>query len=412
MISFKKSVLNPTQKLEYLGFILDSHNMTVTPTEVKVQRLKRDVAGFLKKDVTTIRHVAQILGGLMATHPGNPWAPLFTRQLEIEKIWALQRNQFNFDATMSISATVKQDLHWWLDNLASLQADIHHSYPDLLIQTDASNQGWGFYVPADGTKAGARWAPESTHFHINVLELMAIEFALYSHCKNLQDTHIRIMSDNTTAIAAIYKQGSTKAFQCNLVARRIWLWCLDRNIWLSAAHIPGVDNVEADHASRVFKDELEWTLTDHVYKSIVKKFGRPDIDLFASHLNCKVPVFCSYQPDPLAHTIDAFNLNWHGFLGYAFPPFCLLGRIMQKIVQDNALVIVVAPYWPTKPWFTMFRKMLLSEPHRIFVDADTLFLPHRLPTESTSHPRTHPRAHPMANKLSLMVGVLSGSHYC
>ena len=216
------------------------------------------------------------------------------------------------------------------------------------------------------------------------------------------------MSDNTTTIAAINKQGSTKAFQCNLVAKRIWLWCLDRSIWLSAAHIPGVDNVEADHASRVFKDELEWTLTDHVYQSIVKKFGRPDIDLFASHLNCKVPMFCSYQPDPLAHTIDAFNLNWHGFLGYAFPPFCLLGRIMQKIVQDNALVIVVAPYWPTKPWFTMFRKMLLSEPHRIFVDANTLFLPHRLPAESTSHPR----AHPMANKLSLMVGVLSGSHYC
>jgi hypothetical protein len=85
MINFKKSVLEPVQQLEYLGFIINSKNMTVRPTVEKITKLKAAVRKLQKKDVTTIRHVAQVLGGLMATHPGNPWAPLFTKQLEIDK---------------------------------------------------------------------------------------------------------------------------------------------------------------------------------------------------------------------------------------------------------------------------------------------------------------------------------------
>jgi hypothetical protein len=95
MINFKKSVLQPTQQLEYLGFIIDSRDMTVRTTPAKVTKLSRGVFCLIKKNVTTIRHVAQVLGGLMATHPGNPWAPLFTRQLEIDKIRALQLHHFD-----------------------------------------------------------------------------------------------------------------------------------------------------------------------------------------------------------------------------------------------------------------------------------------------------------------------------
>jgi hypothetical protein len=308
---------------------------------------------------------------------------------------------------MSISHAVKLDLQWWLDHLALVQADIQQSYPDLLIQTDASNQGWGFYVPIDGTKAGARWSPDCVDLHSKVMELTAIEYALYSYCSDISDMHLRIMSDNTTAIAAVNKQGSTKSLACNKVAQRIWRWCFTRHIWISAAHIPGVENVDADEASRVFKDELEWTLSADIFQHIVSQFGSPDMDLFASYLNYKVSPFCSYQPDPLAHTIDAFNLPWNGFLGYAFPRFCLLGRVMQKIIQDEATVIVIAPYWPTKPWFTMFQRMLLSPPFRFLVTDDTLFLPHRLANES----RRNHQAHPLSHKLTLMAGKLSGIHY-
>ena len=64
------------------------------------------------------------------------------------------------------------------------------------------------------------------------------------------------MIDNTTAICYINNMGGTHSPECNSVTKELWLWCIKRNIWLSAAHIPGIYNVIADHKSRHFKDTL------------------------------------------------------------------------------------------------------------------------------------------------------------
>jgi len=59
------------------------------------------------------------------------------------------------------------------------------------------------------------------------------------------------------------------------------LWCKSKNIWITA-FIPGKLNVETDKASRKFKENTEWMLNTNVFKSIIKGFGQPEIDLFAS----------------------------------------------------------------------------------------------------------------------------------
>ncbi|CAB3992942.1 Hypothetical predicted protein [Paramuricea clavata] len=40
------------------------------------------------------------------------------------------------------------------------------------------------------------------------------------------------------------------------------IWCIQKNIWVSATHIPGVTNVEADKKSRQFDVHTEWALND------------------------------------------------------------------------------------------------------------------------------------------------------
>jgi hypothetical protein len=44
--------------------------------------------------------------------------------MEIEKLEALNKNGFNFDAFMTISQEVKFDLNWWLTNLGHTVAPI------------------------------------------------------------------------------------------------------------------------------------------------------------------------------------------------------------------------------------------------------------------------------------------------
>ena len=102
-------------------------------------------------------------------------------------------------------------------------------------------------------------------------------------------------------------------------------------------------NVEADPASRHFHDDTEWSLDTHVYNSLITKWGNPEIDLFASRLNAKLPWYAAWKPDPCAHFIDAFTLDWSVFkLFYCFPPFSVIGKVRaiscDLLIAANATV--------------------------------------------------------------------------
>ena len=122
-------------------------------------------------------------------------------------------------------------------------------------------------------------------------------------------THIRIKSDNSTAVSYVNSLGGVKSMQCHVFARDIWLWAIDGSNHLSAEHLPGSENVLADKASRVFDNNTEWALSRSVYNKICTLFGQFDIDLFASRLNTKNSTYASWKPDPHAKVIDAFSAS-------------------------------------------------------------------------------------------------------
>ena len=87
-----------------------------------------------------------------------------------------------------------------------------------------------------------------------------------------------------------------------------------------------------------------------VFKQICLKWFTPHVDLFATRLNHKVPLYVSPVPDQNTWDIDALNINWSGLSAYACPPTALLHRVIQKIRQSSCLIIVIAPGWPGTPW--------------------------------------------------------------
>ena len=95
----------------------------------------------------------------------------------------------------------------------------------------------------------------------------------------------------------------------------------------------------------------EWSLHPQVFKQICRKWFTPHVDLFATHLNHKLPLYVSPIPDPRAWNIDALNINWTNLTAYAYPPTALLHKVIQKIKQCHCLIIVIAPGWPGMPWF-------------------------------------------------------------
>ena len=104
------------------------------------------------------------------------------------------------------------------------------------------------------------WFNHEGDLHINCKELLGILFELKALCRDDRNTHIRVTTDNQTAMAYVRKMGGTHSPKANGIARQIWLWAVKRNNWLSVAHILGVQNVEADEKSRKFHDSGEWQL--------------------------------------------------------------------------------------------------------------------------------------------------------
>ena len=129
---------------------------------------------------------------------------------------------------------------------------------------------------------------------------------------------ININTHNTT-VAYVNNLGGTVSAQATKLARELWMWCLERQIHLTAQHLPGKDNVRADTESRRMKDRSDWMLNPSIFQLIMGTFPYLEVDLFATRLTSQIPRFFNWRPDPLAEATDAFLQDWSHVQGYANP---------------------------------------------------------------------------------------------
>ncbi len=84
----------------------------------------------LQAKTHTIRQVAKLIGKIQATKPANPWAFLYTKQMEIDINRSLLANHYNFEASMQLSKVARQDLMTVREFLPTVKGDISESKPD------------------------------------------------------------------------------------------------------------------------------------------------------------------------------------------------------------------------------------------------------------------------------------------
>jgi hypothetical protein len=345
-----------------------------------------------------IQHVASVIGKIVAAFPGTRFGKLHYRELERCKSQALVTCKGNYLGSMSLTPEAKLELIWWVENIDDSFNVLTEPSPNFRLQSDASGLGWG---ATDGTTSiGGQWneieKQKAVNNEINFLELLAVFLAVKAFCSHRQNTTILVQVDNTTAVAYINGMGGSKSVNCNLLARDLWAWCIVRNIWIQAVHIPGVLNVVADTKSRKFNLQTEWKLNVDIFKRLCHIFGTPSIDLFASRLNAQLARYISWHPDPEAESVDAFSVNWGVENFYAFPPFCLISKCLQKIFTEQATGLLIVPYWPTQPWFARCVQMLVDIPVILTRSKRLLIQP------GTGE------CHPMCSKLFLVCCRLSG----
>lgn len=122
--------------------------------------------------------------------------------------------------------------------------------------TDASLTGWGAHL--DRMTVHGLWS--GPLLHINLLEMKAVILTLQSFPPLVRGHAVAIMSDNTTMIAYINRQGGAVSRSPCKLAMELWEFCLSNEVFPSAAHVPGSENSLADLLSRQQSACHEWEL--------------------------------------------------------------------------------------------------------------------------------------------------------
>lgn len=366
IVNVKKSMLIPSQNLEYLGAQFNLESGIVTPTEKRFQSIQELIQILMNSTSTQAIVILRMLGIMASCIYLIPMGRLHMRPIQLYLLAWWRPNIHPLNHTIPVKMGLTHHLSWWTNRQNVFRGmPLEEPVCQMTLLTDASETGWGAHLGPWQT--AGKWPPEFKRKHINWLELKAVFLALKQALHIVRSKTILVRSDNATVISYINKQGGTHSAELCYLTWELFQWCIQNQVAIRAAHIPGKKNTLADALSRgkCQTRMTEWTLDNTVVNSIFHQMGTPTVDLFATSHNNKLPVYCSPVPDVNALQIDALAFNWTGIYAYAFPPPILIPRVLQKIREEHCVVIMIAPMWPRHSWYPQILEMLIEVPIKL-----------------------------------------------
>ena len=359
-VNLTKSSLVPTQSLVYLGMEIWSLPFIARPTPVRINNLLRLIEEFLSTPSPPASLWRRLLGHLSSLTLLVSGGMLRMRllQLCLKDQWDFLDDQFQ----VSWSPLCREDLLWWV-RVAQLREGVSLSLPapDVSFFSDASDVGWGALVGEH--HSSGLWSPHQKTFSINLRELLAVQYGLKALEHLLVGLSVALFCDNTTTVAYLRRSGGTFSSTLNATAREVLLWAENHRVCLLPQFIMGLFNVTADALSRPNQViGSEWTLHQEVVDHLVHKWPAV-IDLFATSLTARLPVYFLPASDSRAAGTDALLQRCDDLQAYAFPPIAIIRRVLVKLRSSrNYELTLIAPFWPQREWFPDLLELLSDVP--------------------------------------------------
>ena len=351
VVNEEKSDLTPSQEFTYLGMVFNTREQTICPTQARRTAITELLQSLLSYQQSPARRLNKAIGMMESLSPLLQLGRVHKRPLQRELSRRFNQAKDSWNKQIQTSQWLRQAVSQWLDPVwINSPVPMNPPTPSATIFTDASEKGWGAHM--DSHTAQGKWQPQAQPRHINNLELEAVYNALVAFQAEIPNGTILVRSDNSTVVALINKQGGTRAPTLSKRAEEIILWAHSKGWSLAAKHIAGSANIMADLLSRPDKIiQTEWSIAHHALERIWSTWDKPLLDLFATKFSKRLPLYVSPVPDPQATHIDALGMDWSNLQAYAFPPWSILPAVLEKARREGPRLILVAPFWPAKPWF-------------------------------------------------------------
>ncbi|XP_058810379.1 uncharacterized protein LOC131675418 [Phymastichus coffea] len=370
-IKAQKCILEPCQEIEFLDLVWNTHLNLVRLPNDKVISISETLDRVIKDKSCTFQQLQSVLGSLnfacFAIHRGR----LHCRYLQLFQREFRQGRQRE---RRSVQHRVMDELVWWKEAL-STTTPLHKRPVTHYLTTDAADAGWGAQV--NNIHTSGSWTARQRSWHSNKKELYAVYASLQEFPQELRNAHILVQSDNRTLVAYINKEGGTRSIELLDLTFHVLQLDDSMNVTLTAAYLPGRYNGIADRLSRK-KPIPEWHLLIETRNKIFKKWGTPEIDLFASKRSMVVDRYVSLNPkDHRALFIDAFSKTWKFKLVWVFPPPSLIPRVLAHLNKCQGNYVIIAPMWNQTFWMSNLMNrskeppMEITDLNKVLIDLST-----------------------------------------
>ena len=365
-ISLKKSVLQPTQSIIWLGIRIDARENRFFIPEEKKTRLLRLIMEAVSTQRMSIRSLESITGKCMSLRVAvGEAAHVYTRAL-YDALVSMQRggtwgHRGTKDTVFSIKGFPRllRSLSVWLQAIDLFDGapwmEVAHS--TLRIQTDASGRRWGGVLKDGENKTvlsvGQEFDLHELELDIETKEAMAVVRTLMgiAEVKDwafLSGKRLNLWIDNL-ALTFCLAKGASKNMSTHAQLELLFWLKIRFHFATTAIWWDTKANYEADEITRTHKGD-DWRLCSDMFRMLWIRWGAVNMDLMASAVNVQqdlsgqaLPFFSRFWC-PGSAGIDLLAQELQPGQYYAFPHYKMVRAVVAHLASMKGvrLVLIVA----------------------------------------------------------------------
>ena len=364
VVNYKKSCLEPSQVIEFLGFEINSQTLAILLPRDKIRNIRKQCQILLDNPHLSVRELSKFLGLLTSSIQAIFPAPLHYRNLQFAKNQALQKFH-SYETVVHLNQQAVQEIQWWRDHLhawngrAILRQPIQ-AYPTY-NRDRCLNQGVG--CPLPGSKHRGPVVPSgegAAHKQSRAPSWVSGSEDICKRCGK----GARPSPDGQCLCGKLHQQTRGDPLTCveqsgsrlmDLVPEQpSQPHCTThprRNQYSSRLGVQGLSGLE--------RLETQPTNVCSHQQTVGSLWDRPD---------CKPPdqttsQICELETGPRGPGNDAFTVDWNKWKGYAFSPFSMIGRCLRQVqVQQVVELVIVTPVWPAQAWYPLLLELCVDYP--------------------------------------------------
>lgn len=366
----------PSQRLQYLGVVIDSTAGTFSVPQEKLRTLKEDLESVAAAEGQRMRarSIARLAGRAVCW-----WRALARVRLYTRSLYAMMSEAHgDLDMDVVVSAQAAEDARTLAAQLESWNGRcVWRLAARARMECDASDHGWGGWLEVVGRRyefSGA-WTDEEAARSSTWRETVALHRLLQQAassellCRGLT---IQMAGDNAGLVYNLRREGGGAGVW--EVTRKLleWLWVAE--LELVPIWIPREQNREADELSRLAAEERgRWSCDPQLVREAVRRW--PDllvatrtVDRFASEGNHRFDRFNTWRPSrderyrPRAEAVDAFTCDWGAACNWLAPPVAIVDRVLAYLVECRASAVACLPRWEAAAWWPRLLQLAAAPP--------------------------------------------------